>query len=142
MKYPSNFIALSEKKADLVRFISQQLIVQAPTSKVIIVASGFTSDEMVESSCSDVDTVRLEAQHEEANNRMIFHCVENHTGKIVVQSRDTDVLALLLGHYHRMTCTQLRLKTGTAKNRHYIPTHDIMDHIPYKMLGRALVPTR
>ena len=79
---------------------------------------------MVESSCSDVDTVRLEAQHEEADTRMILHCVENHTGKIVVQSRDTDVLALLLGHYHRMTCTQLWLKTGTANKRQYIPIHD------------------
>ena len=39
--------------------------------------------------------------------------------------------ALLLGHYHRMTCTQLWLKTGTAKKRQYIPIHDIVDHMPY-----------
>ena len=70
----SNFIALSENKADLARFLSQQLIMQAPNSKVIVIAGGFTSEEMVESSCSDVDTVRLEAQHEEADTRMIPLC--------------------------------------------------------------------
>ena len=93
---------------------------QAPNSKAIVVAGGFTSEEMVESSCSDADTVRLEAQHEEVDTS----CVENHTRKIVVQSRDTDVLALLMDHYHRMTCTQLWLKTSTAKKRQYIPIHD------------------
>ena len=71
-----------------------------------------------------------EAQHEEADTRIILDCVENHTYKIVVQCRDTNVIALLLGHYHRMTCIQLWLKTGTAKKRQYIPIHDIVDHMP------------
>ncbi len=52
----SNFISLSENKADLARFLSQQLIVQAPNSKVIVAAGGFSSEEMVESSRSDLDT--------------------------------------------------------------------------------------
>ncbi len=43
----SNFISLSENKADLARFLSQQLIVQAPNSKVIVAAGGFSSEEMV-----------------------------------------------------------------------------------------------
>ena len=71
----SNFIALSENKADLARFLS---LVQAPSSKVIVVAGGFASEEMVESSRSIVDTEPLEAKHEEADTRIVLHCVENH----------------------------------------------------------------
>ena len=94
---------------------------QAPNSKVIVVAGGFSSQEMVESSSADVDTEPLETQHEEADTRIILHCVENHTGKIVVQCRDTDVIALLLGHYHRMTCTQLWLKPAQPRRGSIFP---------------------
>ena len=58
---------------------------QAPDSKVIAVAGVFTREEMVKSSSADVDTEPLEAQHKEAHTRIILHCVENHTDKIVVQ---------------------------------------------------------
>ena len=34
-----------------------------------------------------------------------------------------------------MTCTQLWLKTGTAKKRQYIHIHDIVDHMPYNVPG-------
>jgi len=88
--------------------------VQAPDSKVIVVAGGFSSEEMVESSCSDIDTEPLEVRHEEADTRIVLHCVENHADTIVVQCRDTDAIALLLGHYHRMT----DLYTALVQNRH------------------------
>ena len=135
-----NFLALSENKADLARFLSQQLIVQAPSSKVIVVAGGFTDEEMVESSQSNVDTVQLEARHEEADTRIVLHCTKNHTDKIVVQSRDTDVLVLLLGHYHRMPCTKLWLKAGTTKKRQYIPVHDIVEQMSYNANIRETIP--
>ena len=127
----SNFISLSENKADLARFLSQQLIVQAPNSKVIVAAGGFANEEMVESSSAEVDTEPLEAQHEEADTRIVLHCIASQSEKIVVQCRDTDVVAMLLGHYHRMTCSQLWFKTGTAKKRQYIPIHDIVDNMPF-----------
>ena len=44
---------------------------------------------------------------------LVLHSIENDIDKIVVQSRDTDVLVVLLGHYRRkMPCTQLWLKTA------------------------------
>ena len=52
--------------------------------------------------CSDVNTVRLQAQHEETDTRIIFLCIENDTN-----SRDTDILVMLLGHYFKMPCTEL-----------------------------------
>ena len=68
----SNFIALSENKADLAHFLSQQLIVQAPHSKVIVAAGGFSNEEMVESSHSDINTEPLEARHEEADTKIVL----------------------------------------------------------------------
>ena len=100
--------------------------------KVIVVAGGFTSEETVESSSSDVDIVRFQAKHEEADTRIILHCIETYTDNIVFQSRNTDVI-MLLGHYHRMPCTKLWLKAGTAKKQQYIPVHAIVDQMPYNV---------
>ena len=46
-----------------------------------------------------------------------------------MQARDTDVLVLLLANFHRMQCTKLWLKAGTAKKRIYIPIHTIVDQM-------------
>jgi len=135
-----NFLPLSENKADLNAFFSQQLLLQAPSSKVIVVAGGFSEVEMGQSSKSDVDTTQLEARHEEAETRIILLCTEHHTDNVVVQSRDIDVLVLLLGHYHRMPCTNLWLKTGTAKNRRYVSIHDIVQQISYSVQIRETIP--
>ena len=43
-----------------------------------------------------------------------------------MQARDTDVLVLLVAHFHRMACTKLWLKVGTARKRKFIPVHDIV----------------
>jgi len=59
-----NFITLAQNKADLARFPSQQLILQA-AEKIIVVSGGFSDEEQVESSVPDVNTNELEARHEE-----------------------------------------------------------------------------
>ena len=35
--------------------------------------------------------------------------------QLVVQARDTDILVLLLAHFHRFQCKNLWIKAGTAK---------------------------
>ena len=65
----SNFIALSENKADLAQFLSQQLIVQAQHSKVIVAVGGFSVESIISL------TEPLEARHEEADTRIVLHCV-------------------------------------------------------------------
>ena len=57
-----------------------------------------------------------------------------------MQCRDTYAVGMLLGHYHRMTCAQLWLKTGTANKRQYIPIHDIVDHVPFNVDTRESIP--
>ena len=126
----NNFMALSENKEDLARFLSEELMANAPLQKTLIVAGGFSEEERVESSDNRVDTSVLAAHHDEADTRLIVHCKANFAESIVVQARDTDILVLLLTHFHHMPCDKLWLKAGTAKKRKYIPIHTIIEHIP------------
>ena len=72
----------------------------------------------------------LEADHEEADTRLILHCIHAHMELMVVHVRDTDVLVLLLAHYDKMGCTNLLMKVGTLKHPKYIPVHDIHFQVP------------
>jgi len=42
-----NFLAHSQNKADLARFLSQQLMIQAPSNKTNVVAGGFSNEQQV-----------------------------------------------------------------------------------------------
>jgi hypothetical protein len=124
-----NFLAHQENKADLARFLSQQLILKAPNDKTVVAAGGFSNEERAETSDPRVDVEHLEARHEEADTRIILHCVNSQAASIVVSARDTDVLVLLLAHFHRMPCQKVWMKTGTAKQRKYLPIHTIVEHL-------------
>ena len=86
-----NFLAHPDNKADLARLWSQQLLLQAPQNKPSVVAGGFGNEKMVEASLTTVETDRLEARHDEADTRIILHCIECKSSKIVVAARDTDI---------------------------------------------------
>lgn len=126
-----NFLAHPDNKADLARFLSQQLLYQAPQNKPLVVEGGLGNEEMVEASLATIETDRLEARHEEADTRVILHCIECKSSKVVVAARDTDILVLLLAHFHKMLCTHLWLKAGTSKQRKYIPVHSIVDKLQF-----------
>ncbi|KAL8570386.1 hypothetical protein ACOMHN_035804 [Nucella lapillus] len=124
-----NFLAHQENKADLARFLSQQLILKAPNDKTVVAAGGFSNEVRAETSDPRVDVEHLEARHEEADTRIILHCVNSQAASIVVSARDTDVFVLLLAHFHRMPCQKVWMKTGTAKQRKYLPVHTIVEHL-------------
>ena len=67
----------------------------------------------------------LKADHEEADTRLILHCIQAPVKTIVVSARDTDVLLLLVAHFDRIGCTDLYLKAGTSKDPKFFPVHDI-----------------
>jgi hypothetical protein len=58
---------LPANKADLARFLSQELIDNAPPDKDIVVAGGFEDELQVKSSIETTDLVPLMAMHEEAD---------------------------------------------------------------------------
>ncbi len=67
----------------------------------------------------------LQADHEEADTRLILNDIHAHMNTIVVSARDTDVLLLLLAHYDKMGCAYLYMKAGTSKAPKYFPVHEI-----------------
>ena len=121
----SNFMALAQNKEDLAKLLSEQLLLHAPVGKTIVVSGGFKECTAVKSSNKALGITLLQATHEEADTRIVLHCIHTNTDQVVVSSRDTDVLILLVAHFASMQCTRLWMKSGTAKKQKYLPIHDI-----------------
>ena len=119
----SNFISLGENKHDLSELLTKQIILQSPENKVVVVAGGLRDITGVKSSDPELDVSELQANHEEADTRLVLHCIHIDADSIVVSARDTDILVLLIAHYSKMKCTQLWMKSGTSKKPRYIPVH-------------------
>lgn len=79
------------------------LIAAAPQDKVVVVGGGFATETEVQSTDPEMDTTMLESNHEEADTRMILHCLQTDASNVVVVARDTDVLVFLLAHFS-VTC--------------------------------------
>ena len=80
-----------------------------------MVTSGGFLNELEVWSLRDIDTGQLSSTQEEADTRIILHAISCEQKCIVVSSRDTDVLVLLLSHFDRINCKELWMKAGTAK---------------------------
>ena len=79
----------------------------------------------VKSSDPHLEFSPLRANHEEADTRLILHCIHAHMETIVVAVRDTDSLLLLLAYYDRMGRTRLYMKAGMYNAPKYFPVHEI-----------------
>ncbi|MGH0136162.1 UNVERIFIED_CONTAM: hypothetical protein FKN15_025588, partial [Acipenser sinensis] len=138
---PSNwtdFLAVTANKADLACFSSNHLITNAPAEKNI--SSCWWIPERRRTSNPDLDIQKLQANHEEADTRLVLHYMHT-SGKSVVESAcDTDVLVLLVAHFHKMKCKNMWMKAGTAKQRKYIPVHEIRQLSFTKPVFEALLP--
>lgn len=135
----SNFLALPENKSDLARFLSEHIIVNAPQGKVVVAAGGFEDERDVRSSEMAIDLSPLKAAHEEADTRLILHCVHTNCDNIVVSARDTDVLLLLVAHSSEIPCTNLFMMSGTAAKRKYFNIRAISENLPAASVS-ALLP--
>ena len=115
----SDFLALSENKSDLSRFLSEELIAQsAVTEKTVLAGGGFTDEDTVKCNKNDFDLTQLNARHEEADTRIILHAIHckrvSQCETIVVSARDTDVLLLLLCHFNELP-TNTWMIAGTVQ---------------------------
>ncbi|KAK4292315.1 hypothetical protein Pmani_034912 [Petrolisthes manimaculis] len=68
------FLHHQDNKADLARFLSEQLANSFPSDKTIVVAGGFLEETQVACNNPDVNTKLLESCHEESDTRMVFNC--------------------------------------------------------------------
>ena len=116
-------------KSDLARFLSEHIIVNAPPDKVVVVAGGFLDEREVQSSERAIDLSALRATHEEADTRLIVHCVNSSLNNIVVSARDTDVLLLLVAHAPHINCPNLYMMSGTAKKQKYFNIRAIHENL-------------
>ena len=106
-------MALEDNKADVALLVSNYLVDHSHMGQTVVVAGGFTEAKTVKSSDQTLDLPTLEAHHEEADTRIILHCIHAPMESIVVSVRDTDVL-VQLAHYDKMGCTTLLMKAGTS----------------------------
>ena len=118
-------MALAHNKEDLAELLSEQLLQHAPVRKTIVVSGGFKESTTVKSPNKALGMTLLQATHEKADTRIVLHCVHTNTDQVVVSSRGTDVLILLVAHFAYMQCNRLLMKSGTTKKQKYLPFHDI-----------------
>jgi len=72
------------------------------------------------------------ASHEEADTRLVLHAIDasrHGCSRIVVHSKDTDVLVLLLHFYPSLT-HDVWMKTGTLSKPVFIPIHELYQTLP------------
>jgi len=123
------FIDHPENKQDLENFLSLEIMRRAKSTSQncdIVTAGGFQERTAAESSLgSDVSCLR--STRDEADTRIILHARTLTTQgfqRIVVHSRDTDVLVLLV-HFANQLSPEIWFRTGTAKQRTYVAVHSI-----------------
>ena len=121
----SNFLFLSENKADLCKFLSDRILEHDFGDLEVVLSGGFKDESHAQSTNPNRNTDGLRASHEEADTRMVLHAVHSTASNVVVMVRDTDVVLLLAHHFAKMKCSQLWVMGGTAKDRTYIPVHEI-----------------
>ncbi len=137
---PSNWgncIALGDNKAGLARFVSNELIRNAPDTKTIVVAGGFESECEVQSNMP-LDLTQLNASHEEADTRMILHAIHCGTDTVVVFTRGTGVLLLLLAHMDKIGSVNVWMMTGTLKKKKFIPVRTISETLSLEVTKSLL----
>ncbi|KAG0711729.1 hypothetical protein GWK47_020003 [Chionoecetes opilio] len=125
------FMDLPENKANLTKFISNQMMLEAKKSRPtceLITAGGFEETTKVASSQgSDVEQNHTKSSYEEADTRIILHAKAAYMDgyeRILVSCRDTDVLVLLT-HFAGQLSGELWMRTGTRQERRYVAVHDI-----------------
>ena len=75
----SNFMALAQNKEDLAELLSEQLLLHVPVGKTIVVSGGFKESTTVKYSNKALGMTLLQATHEEADTRIVLHCVHTIT---------------------------------------------------------------
>jgi uncharacterized protein YdcH (DUF465 family) len=119
-----SFLSDPENKADLANFLSQEVIISAPEDKIVITGGGLTEADAVLCNNQMIDLEQIKSTQEEADTRMVLHCGHTDSQSVVVWSRDTDVLLLLVAHSPVLNKV-IYMKAGTGQVPKYICINDI-----------------
>ena len=123
------FISLQKNKLNLIDFLREQILVKAkalPANYEVVVSGG---DRFPAVSSSARVVSHLNSSHEEANTKIVLHCADANAQnfqRVVVCSRDTDVLLLLIYH---ATAEEVWLSAGTTKEKIFVPVHTVQESL-------------
>lgn len=124
------FLTLSENNADLARFLGDEAL-KFDFGFEVILSGGFKNETEVASS-SGRELSDLSSNYEKADTRLIRHLVNVEAWKnVIVSEGDTDVILLLVRHLGRMKTNLCWVVSGKAKNRKFIPVHDITKNLKH-----------
>ena len=130
----AQFVLLSENKADLAAFLSEDLVKRFPNIPAgceLVLGGGFVCTEKASSSSRE-KVLALTCEHEEADTRIILHgleAIQRGYDHIMIFCRDTDVLLVLL-HFFGGTDHIVWMIGGTARERRCYPVHTIYKNLP------------
>ncbi|XP_031332283.1 uncharacterized protein LOC116162731 [Photinus pyralis] len=129
---------MSENKADLTRFLSEEAMKHDFGGLEVLVAGGFVEATHVQSTNEARDLTHFVANHEEADARMVLHAVHSDCESVVVSVRDTDVLLLFIYHFEQMICKKCWIMCGTYRERKYIPIHEVCQKLKPNQMKHLL----
>ena len=140
-KIPSNwpaFLRIDENKEELFDYLAEQLgTIEAKQGQVIstkgesVVCNGRRNDTSDLSPCT----------HEEADTRLLLHAADAAKcgfRKIMLQTVDTDVVAVAIAAFHHLVVSELWIAFGVGKHLRYLPIHGIASSMGPKK-SRALL---
>ncbi|CAG9762464.1 unnamed protein product [Ceutorhynchus assimilis] len=125
-----NFLALGENKAELARFLSQEVVQHIFEAIEVVFSGGLIHEDDVRSTNTESDVSAFAATHEEADKRVLLYAVHSDVDNIVVMARDTDICLLLIHHSDKMTSSKVWMMSDTAKKRKYLSVHEICKILP------------
>ena len=126
----SDFIGLPENKINLVKFLTKELLRQCghlTDDQELVIAGGCETPDLVVSSVTGI-LHHLCSTHEEADTRIVLHAndaVSKGYERLIVYSRDTDVLLLLIHH----VTAEVWMVAGTKQKPKYFPVHQIRESL-------------
>ncbi|KAI5651982.1 hypothetical protein NE865_00319 [Phthorimaea operculella] len=125
----NRFIHSSENKARLSDFLSREIAIQAsmlPAGQELLTSGGYLDAKEVSTNVlRNVDHLR--STQEEADTRFVLHGIDiKQSGfeRLIVNSRDTDVLLLVMHFYERLPSV-VWIKSGTSKKPKFIDVKNI-----------------
>jgi hypothetical protein len=131
----AQFITLNDNKADLAQFLSQYMMQNAkmlPNGCELVIGGGFSDHQKAQSSLRG-DIPQLQANHEEADTRLILHAceaIERGKNRVLVVCNDTDVNLLLIHFLGGYRAVEVWMVSGTAKKKKCFPVHRIAQNLP------------
>ena len=119
----SEFLRVDKNKVELFSMLSKIVVQIDANGKEILATDG---ENVLCSTASQSLDQLSPCTHEEADTRIIIHCLDaarkGHQ-KIMVRTVDTDVVIIAISFFHLLNVEELWIAFGTGSKLRYLPAH-------------------